>query len=135
MDSWAFCSTVTVLRCLTRLLLLETRLLHVGCGTSEVGPKLAGEPGLIGVHVTDTDSSPSAVRIMKRRHVDLENYACLKADAMNLPFPDKAFDAVVDKGTLDALLCRGEEDAQSMAAEVHRVLVKGGVFLQVGSPM
>lgn len=106
-------------------------MLHVGCGTSEVGPKLASEPGLRGAHVTDADSSPSAVRIMKARHVGLDNYACHRADALNLPFAEGRFDAVVDKGTLDALLCRSVEGAQGMASEVHRVLAKGGVFLQV----
>lgn len=95
-----------------------------------MGPKLAGEPGL-DVHVTDADRSPTAVRIMKKRHAGVSNYSCYKADALNLPFPEGSFDAVVDKGTLDAILCRSVEDAHGMAAEVHRVLAKGGVFLQV----
>eukprot|EP00904_Undaria_pinnatifida_P007413 jgi/Undpi1/3801/HiC_scaffold_16.g07170.m1 len=107
-----------------------SRLLHVGCGTSEVGPKLATEPGL-SIHVTDADSSPSAVRIMKRRHASLDNYMCHQTDVLNLPFPEDSFDAVVDKGTLDALLCRNMEDAQAMATEMHRVLTKGGVFVQI----
>lgn len=107
-----------------------SRLLHVGCGTSEVGPKLATEPDLE-LHVTDADSSPSAVRIMKRRHASLNNYTCHQTDVLNLPFPEESFDAVVDKGTLDALLCRNVEDAQQMATEMHRVLTKGGVFVQI----
>lgn len=112
------------------LLSYNSRLLHVGCGTSEVGPCLASEPDL-DLHVTDADSSPSAVRLMKRRHTGLENYVCHETNVLNLPFPDGSYDAVVDKGTLDALLCRSAEDATGMAAEVHRVLCKGGVFLQV----
>lgn len=105
-------------------------MLNVGCGTSDVGPKLASEPGLH-AHVTDVDSSSSAVRIMKARHLGLDKYSCDMADALNLPFPDGTFDAVVDKGTLDSLLCHSVEDAETMATEVHRVLAKGGVFLQV----
>ena len=95
-----------------------------------MGPKLATEPDLK-LHVTDADSSPSAVRIMKRRHAGLDNYTCHQTDVLNLPFPEESFDAVVDKGTLDALLCRNVEDAQGMATEMHRVLAKGGVFVQV----
>ena len=83
------------------------------------------------VHVTDADSSPSAVRIMKRRHEGLERYTCLQLDVLKLPFPGGSFDAVVDKGTLDALLCRGVDDAQRMVTEMYRVLSKDGVFLQV----
>lgn len=88
------------------------------------------EPNLK-LHVTDADSSPSAVRLMKRRHSSLDNYTCHETDVLNLPFPEGSYDAVVDKGTLDALLCRSSEDALGMASEVHRVLRKGGVFLQV----
>ncbi|CAM9135514.1 unnamed protein product, partial [Choristocarpus tenellus] len=105
-------------------------LVHLGCGTSDVGPKLAAEPGL-NLQVTDIDSSPSAVRIMRRRHGQRSGYTCARADALNLPFPEASFDAAVDKGTIDALLCRSPEDAYNMAAEVHRVLRKGGIFLQV----
>ena len=68
---------------------------------------------------------------MKRRHASLDNYMCHQTDVLNLPFPEDSFDAVVDKGTLDALLCRNMEDAQAMATEMHRVLTKGGVFVQV----
>lgn len=106
------------------------RLLHVGCGTSEVGPKLAQEPGL-SLHVTDADNSPSAVRLMKQRHAALDNYTCRETDVLNLDFPDGSFDAVVDKGTLDALLCRSVEDAGDMVTEMHRVLTEGGIYVQV----
>ncbi|CAM9242961.1 unnamed protein product [Discosporangium mesarthrocarpum] len=105
-------------------------LLHVGCGTSDVGPKLAAEPDL-GLQVTDIDDSASAVRIMCRRHRQTKGYRCSRANALNLPFPQGKFDAVVDKGTFDALLCRSHKDAQNMAVEVHRVLRKGGIFLQI----
>lgn len=50
---------------------------------------------------------------------------------LNLSFSDGSFDAVVDKGTLDALLCRGVDNAQAMVVEMYRILSKGGVFLQV----
>ncbi|CAM9663821.1 unnamed protein product [Pylaiella littoralis] len=107
-----------------------TRLLHVGCGTSEVGPKLAQEPDL-SLHVTDADNSPSAVRLMKQRHAAVDNYTCRETDVLNLKFPDGSFDAVVDKGTLDALLCRSVKDARDMVTEMHRVLTPGGIYVQV----
>ncbi|CAM9713525.1 unnamed protein product [Ectocarpus sp. 4 AP-2014] len=109
------------------------RLLHVGCGTSEVGPKLAEEPALSSLHVTDIDSSPTAVRLMKKLHEALGNYDCREGDVLNLDFPAGRFDVVVDKGTVDALLCRSAEDALAMVSEVHRVLRKGGVYVQISA--
>eukprot|EP00752_Nemacystus_decipiens_P009103 g8127.t1 len=109
-----------------------SRLLHVGCGTSDMGPKLALEPSL-SLHVTDADNSPSAVRIMKQRYHDLENYAASEADVLNLNFPDGTFDAIVDKGTLDALLCGSVDDAREMVTEMHRVLAAGGAYVQVSA--
>lgn len=104
----------------------------MGCGTSDMGPKLAQEPTL-SLHVTDADNSPSAVRIMRQRYGNLENYAASEADVLNLNFPDGRFDAIVDKGTLDALLCGSVEDARKMVAEMHRVLSRGGVYVQVSA--
>ncbi|CAN0411325.1 unnamed protein product, partial [Ectocarpus sp. 12 AP-2014] len=103
---------------LKEYLLPVLELLHVGCGTSEVGPKLAEESALSSLHVTDIDSSPTAVRLMKKRHAALGNYDCREGDVLNLDFPAGRFDAVVDKGTLDALLCRSAEDALAMVSEV-----------------
>lgn len=108
----------------------NNRLLHVGCGTSDVGPKLAREASL-SLHLTDIDSSPSAVRLMKHRHACLDNYTCQEADVLGLDFPVGSFDAVVDKGTLDALLCGSVDEARNMVTEMHRVLTKGGVYVQV----
>lgn len=110
----------------------QHRLLHVGCGTSDVGPKLSQEPSLA-LHVTDADSSPSAVRIMKQRHAGLENYTASEADVLNLNFSEGAFDAVVDKGTLDALLCSSVDDAREMVTEMHRILRRGGAYVQVSA--
>ena len=56
----------------------------------------------------------------------------------SLSYPDASFDAVLDKGTLDCLLC-GESSTANTAkymSEVSRVLKPGGLFLVVtyGSP-
>lgn len=97
-----------------------------------MGPKLAQEASL-SLHVTDADNSPSAIRLMKQRHADLENYTASEADVLNLNFPEGSFDAIVDKGTLDALLCSSVEDAREMVTEMHRVLSKGGAYVQVSA--
>ena len=50
-----------------------------------------------------------------------------------LNFPDKCFDAVIDKATLDTLLC-GENSTANTSRythEVARVLKPGGVFIAI----
>jgi SAM-dependent methyltransferase len=50
-----------------------------------------------------------------------------------LQYQDASFGSVLDKGTLDAVLCssHGTADAAAYINEVYRLLVPGGVFLLV----
>ena len=56
----------------------------------------------------------------------------------SMGYPDASFDAVIDKATLDSLLCGENSTANSgrYVAEVARVLRPGGVFVVVsfGAP-
>lgn len=56
------------------------------------------------------------------------------ADCRSMPqYEDASFGSVLDKGTLDAVLCssHGTADAAAYISEVYRLLVPGGVFLLV----
>lgn len=56
------------------------------------------------------------------------------ADCRCMPqYQDASFGSVLDKGTLDAVLCssHGTADAAAYINEVYRLLVPGGVFLLV----
>jgi SAM-dependent methyltransferase len=64
--------------------------------------------------------------------------AVLVMNCCALNFPDASFDAVIDKGTLDSILCSEASTANSgrYTHEVARVLKPGGVFIIVsqGAP-
>ena len=53
------------------------------------------------------------------------------ADAAALPFENATFDAVVEKGSLDAIFFSGLEVAHRSVLEFHRVLRPGGVMLSI----
>jgi hypothetical protein len=58
------------------------------------------------------------------------------ADVRAMPqYVDASFGGVLDKGTLDALLCGDSDvaDSAAMLAEVHRLLAPGGSYLMVTS--
>lgn len=61
------------------------------------------------------------------------------ADALNMPeFKDESFDVVIEKSTLDAILCGDKSflNAAKMLKEVQRILKTGGLYIIIsyGSP-
>jgi len=73
--------------------------------------------------VVGVDFSPAAVAFSARVH-HAQNLTFRQGDAEALPFPDGAFDAVVN---VESSHCYGSMDA--FLAEVCRVVKPGGVFL------
>ena len=100
------------------------KVLHVGCGTSELGKKLQD----VGYDVVNIDNCRTAVAWMKERN---PAGTFLNMDALKLDFKDSSFDLVVDKGTMDAILFNSISKGEKMADEVFRVLKSGGSLVQV----
>jgi SAM-dependent methyltransferase len=73
---------------------------------------------------TGIDFSPQAAAFCAERHRDVENLRFTIGDAEHLPFPDTAFDAVIN---VESSHCYG--NVPQFFAEVHRVLRPGGWFL------
>ena len=88
-----------------------TRVLHAGCGTSLVGADLGA---------VNVDVSPECIDAMRKARPDGDWRV---ADCLALPFADDSFDAVLDKGTLDAFCC----DRDATAAATHGRAFYGAV--------
>jgi hypothetical protein len=83
--------------------------------------------------VVNVDISPVVVEQMALQHPDL-GQRWEAADCRAMPqYDDGYFGAVVDKGTLDAVLCchTGTADGAAYINEVHRLLSPGGMFLLI----
>jgi SAM-dependent methyltransferase len=70
------------------------------------------------------DFNPAGIRFCKKRHATVPGLRFVEGDAEHLPFPDAAFDAVIN---VEASHCYG--NFPGFLDEVARVLQPGGHFL------
>ena len=109
----------------------DFEVLIAGCGNSSLGTSLH-EDGY--KNITSVDASTVVVKQMAARYAAKESLEFLPADMTNLDgVPSEAFDLVLDKALLDALLCGDEsfDKAMMMLAEAHRVLKPGGKYVAI----
>jgi len=111
------------------------RVLLVGCGNSPLTAAMVADGY---AHVTSTDYSPT---VIARMAPTCPGATWEVQDMRRLTYPAASFDAYLDKAAMDALLADGGDTwsppegllatAASVMAEAARVLVPGGVYLQV----
>ncbi|XP_044158036.1 eEF1A lysine and N-terminal methyltransferase [Bufo gargarizans] len=111
----------------------KDKVLVVGCGNSELSERLydAGCQNL-----TNIDVSEVVIRQMNERNASRRpNMTYQLMDATKTTFTDSQFQAVLDKGTLDAILTDTEAGtlgtATQLLTEIGRVLQCGGRYLCV----
>jgi len=99
-------------------------------------PGVGNDPTVCGLYdagwtdIAAFDYAPAAI---ERLELLLEGRSVrsICADASDLPFNDAAFDAVLDKGALDAIGIAGDEALFKAVAELARTVAPGGVVVCV----
>jgi len=100
----------------------QCSVLDIGCGTGRIRQVLPDN-----LDYTGLDNSPELLEVAKRRY---PNNKFIQADARELPFPDKSFDAVLVIATVHHFLKK--EERLAVLKEARRVLKNGGrLYLSV----
>ncbi|KAI5057383.1 hypothetical protein GOP47_0027398 [Adiantum capillus-veneris] len=121
---------------LKRYIPTSSCVLMVGCGNSEISEDMVKDGYK---DITNIDNSAVVIDAMQKK---CQNVSQLKYETMDVldmsPLDDDSFDSVIDKGTLDAIMCvvGGPYNVGLMMAEVFRVLKPGGVYMLIttGNP-
>ncbi|KAG2447149.1 hypothetical protein HYH02_007895 [Chlamydomonas schloesseri] len=107
-------------------------VLHVGVGTSRIQYQMHLD-GFRAIH--SVDYAPVCIQQLATLHAHVPGLTYAVADCRSMPeYADGSFPGgVLDKGTLDALLCgdSDEEDSLQMLRECYRVLGPGAAYLQI----
>ncbi|KAL4493561.1 hypothetical protein ABPG72_004054 [Tetrahymena utriculariae] len=119
---------------ITQYINKSTRILNVGCGSSLLSEEMYFEGYK---NITNVDYSNNLIKHLIERYSEgFENtFKFEHCDVRNMKgkFANNSFDCVIDKGTLDSVLC-GEYSRQNsfkMLSEISRVLSQDGVYIVV----
>ena len=104
----------------------------VGCGLSSLGAYLYEQ----GFHyITNIDISRVAIDYMSEKHSHLKDmdYAVMDItqEEMSADTGPETFNFVIDKGTLDSLVCAETNKVSKMLENVHSLLMPRGIFVCV----
>ncbi|XP_021281505.1 methyltransferase-like protein 13 isoform X2 [Herrania umbratica] len=81
--------------------------------------------------IMNIDISSVAIEMMRRKYEYIPQLKYMQMDVRDMSFfQDESFDSVIDKGTLDSLMCGTDApiSASRMLGEVSRLLKPGGIY-------
>ena len=104
------------------------RILIIGCGNSRLSEELYNDGYK---QITNIDFSEVCINQMQERYSDYDGMKYYCMNICNLSFDNAAFDVVIDKGTLDSVLCGdgATEGIHKALKEVSRIMNYNGVFV------
>jgi len=108
----------------------NSRILVIGCGNSRLSAQLY-EAGF--QNIVNIDISEVVINQMKARFKEMPKMQWLRMDVTKLELPDASFDLVVDKGTMDSILCGANSfhNVHQMNKNISRVMKRGAHFVVV----
>ncbi|KAJ7949220.1 Methyltransferase-like protein 13 [Quillaja saponaria] len=109
----------------------SSRVLVVGCGNAVMSEDMVKDGY---EDIMNMDISSVAIDMMRRKYEDIPQLKYMHMDVRDMSFfPDESFDGVIDKGTLDSLMCGTDApiSAAQMLGEVCRLLKPGGTYMLI----
>lgn len=113
----------------------DCRILMAGCGNSYMMEDMIsdGYTEIVGV-----DFSRVVIEQMKSRCIDYPEITFFTGNMLDTDLPAKTFDAIIDKGLFDSLICAhlGQAESQQFILECNRLLKDTGVLviISIGDP-
>ncbi|GLT34742.1 hypothetical protein SLA2020_092410 [Shorea laevis] len=112
------------------------RILVVGCGNSAFSENMIDDGY---EDVVNVDISSVVIKAMQNKYQNRPQLKYIEMDVKDMSaFEAGSFDAVIDKGTLDSILCgsNGRHNSTQMLEEIERVLKDEGVYIVItyGAP-
>ncbi|TYI15147.1 hypothetical protein ES332_A08G167000v1 [Gossypium tomentosum] len=109
----------------------SSRVLMVGCGNALMSEDMVKDGY---EDIMNIDISSVAIEMMRRKYEFVPQLKYMQMDVRDMSFfPDESFDSVMDKGTLDSLMCGTDApiSASRMLGEVSRLLKPGGTYMLI----
>lgn len=106
------------------------KILNIGCGNSRLSEEMYDENYQ---NIVNVDISHSVIKYMEDKlKTKCPNMTYKQMDCLNMKeFQNGEFNVVLDKGTLDTILCgdNSEDNVEKLLMEINRVLKPNGVYI------
>ena len=116
---------------ITQYMRPDFQILNIGCGNSLLAEEMYDDGYQ---HLTNIDFSKIVIDQMQEMYKEkIPSLKFEEVDIKKMPYNDHCFDAIIDKGTLDSILCGDSSgpSAEKALREIYRVLNPKGVYIVI----